>query len=204
MKNLILFVLVFLVLASCSTDEGSNDALNEFKYEYEIIPIAYEKYVVERGCTANKVYGTLAYSYTIDTLEVKLNTGILCSIRIKANNYLDPNTSPPSNTPPHVNYLYFSDLRSNWDENEIKEIFFDENVTGGSYTTFTYSYCNIDLSQRPELFVLNPHIPTYTTLERKDEIIFTERNIYSNREYSIGEIIQYDGYNAEVLQKREI
>lgn len=194
---------LFIVITSCSSD-SANEAINEFKYEYEIIPIPLEKVIVERGFTTNKVYGTKAYSYTIDTLEIKLNSGIAGPVSIEANTYLNPNTSSARNTPPHVNYLYFSDLKSTWSDNDIKNIFFVENNSGGQYTTITYSKCNINLSQRPELFVLNSNIPTYATLEIKDEPVFERIQFSSNVEYSINEVILYKNVYVKVLQKKAL
>ena len=192
MKNILFYVLIFLLFINCSNEDSI-----EFKYEYEIIPIPYSRIIVERGNQVNEIYGTLAYSYTIDTVEVRLNTFGSGVIRISAKNFLDPITSTPQNSYPHVNYLYFSDLSPIWEDNIIKQIFI------GS-PTFTYSESNLNLSQRPELFVDNPNIPIYTTLEIKDKPVFRKRLYYSNNEFSIGEVFLRSTFYAKVLQKKQL
>jgi hypothetical protein len=201
MKKPIYYYLLFLIFVNCSND---NENFNDFKYEYEIIDINYNKYIVESGNTVNKVYGTLAYGYTIDTLEIKLNSSSNGNIQISSNNYLNPNTSEPSNTAPHVNYLYFSDLRPNWESNINKKIFFTKNNSGGIYTTFTYSTSNLNLTNYPELFILNPHIPTYTILQQKEIKNSEKRVIFSDSDYLVGETIFHKTFYAKVLSKKAL
>lgn len=202
MKKTIFKLMILFLIIGCSDDESSD--LESTKYEYDIIQVVGKKIIAESKIGTNNLMTLKSYSYAIDTLEIKLNSGNGSYALIISSQASDDIVTPaPKNIKCHVNYLFFSDLKDDWSENKVEKIFLESQISGYS-KDFTYSECNIELNNKTDFFITNPNIPTYTTLEEKPKIEFQMKTIKSDNLYTVGEITTYKSYKYQILAKREL
>lgn len=201
MKKL-LFLIFSIIIVSCSSEGSENDNSNK-SYEYKVKRVLGGKVNAQTGIVPAPLWTVKQFSYTVDTLEIDLNADPFPSypIEISIEEYDDASTKAPSSVKSHVNYINFINLKANWSDNAIRQIFlFERYSTRGA--SFTYSESNLNLSDYPELFIDNKNIPSYFNLEIKDKIGDDLESISTNIEYEIGEEIFYNGLKFRVISKK--
>lgn len=200
MKSNVLKLFSLLLIYSCS---NSNENIELEKYEYDIQRIVGKKQVIEEGTGSNNLFTLSDFKFAIDTLEIRLNNGNgSFGIVIKNRASQDIVTPASTDIKCHVNFLYFSDYKTNWSENKIKKIRLESFLSGSYPKDFTYSESNFDLSLQPELFIINPHIPTYKVLEKKPKVEYQITTMNTDESYMVGELINYKNNEYRILEKR--
>lgn len=197
MKKIAALIVTLFILTSCSNEDENSPTV----YTYEIKRNFGRKVSLKAEAIQNSLIFNKSLSYTIDTLEISLNgaNATAFSFRVDISTFNTTTTLERSETP-HVNYIKFIDLKTIWEDNKSKKIFLeDKNYNPPKF--FTYSGCNINLSNYPQFFVNNPNIPSYSTLGVKSIVnnieIFESKNVYA-----IGDIISRDGIQYKVISKK--
>jgi hypothetical protein len=202
MKRNVFKLLSLLLIYSCSS---TNENIELEKYEYDIQRLVGKKQVIKEGTGSNNLFTLSDFKFAIDTLEIRLNNGNgSFGIVIKNRASQDIVTPASRDTKCHVNFLYFSDYKTNWSENNIKKIHLESFLSGSYPKDFTYSESNLDLTLQPELFIITRHIPTYKILEKKPKIEYQITTMKTNENYIVGEIISYNSKEHRVLEKRTL
>jgi hypothetical protein len=200
MKKISVFTLVIIALFSC-TNEDNVDANPNQLNTYEIKKIIGTKQTAAADAGANSLLFLREFSFCIDTLEIDLNATFAnsYSLRIETTTF-NSITTTVSGVAPHVNYIKFINLASNWSNNKTKKIYLkDKNNVPPIF--MTYSECNINLSSYPTFFVDNPNYPTYTTLVVKPKIGTATETITSSNQYNVGDIFYYNGLKYVIISK---
>jgi hypothetical protein len=196
MKRLLLLIGLVLVLLSCNSEDT-----NLPTYNYEIKKILGRKVSLKAGNTLNDLIFNKACSYVIDTVEISLNgPASTLDFTVQCVTY-ETMIAKAVNVTPHVNYIKFIDLKTNWQDNKSKKMYLkDKNDMPPKF--FTYSGCNINLNNYPQFFVNNRYIPTYASLGVKP-IFKNDIEIFkSNNVYKIGAILILDGVQYKVISKK--
>ncbi|RXP46870.1 hypothetical protein EC396_13400 [Lutibacter sp. HS1-25] len=200
MKNVLIFLGIIIIFFGCS-DESDNSDIIDLKYSYEIKKILGSKVSAESNIAPNHLSVLKQFSYTIDTLEINLNGSNAGSFAFKIESSANIDiVTPARNIKPHVNYIKFIKLATNWENNKTKHIFLTDKYNSPKLF-FSYSECNIDLSSYPELFINNPNQPTYTILEIKPKIGNDTEVLETENDYSVGQEITYNSVRYVVLSK---
>jgi hypothetical protein len=200
MKKIPIFTLVIIAFFSCTNEDSVNTNTNQLN-TYEIKKIIGNKQIVGADAGTNSLFFMKEFSFCIDTLEIDLNTPYAnsFSLRIETSTF-NSITSTATGVAPHVNYIKFINLASNWISNKTKKIYLKDK-SNVPPIFITYSECNINLSNYPTLFVDNPNYPTYTLLDVKPKISTDIETITSSTEYNVGDIFYYNGLKYIIISK---
>lgn len=197
MKKLITFLWVVFVFLSCL---GDGNTASQNKYIYKIKKVIGSTVNAESSTVTAKLSVIKTRNYTIDTLKINLNGKYATSFSLKIECSAFEDITKLSQSVPHVNYIKFVNLKSNWADNITQQIFLSELFNNGN-KFFTYSESNINLSLHPKLFISNQYIPTYATLLVSPKKGVDLETYTSINNYLVGDNVLIDGYQYVIISK---
>tara|TARA_R110002020_G_scaffold151983_2_gene329458 strand:+ start:611 stop:1207 length:597 start_codon:yes stop_codon:yes gene_type:complete len=188
MRTIILPLILSLFLFSCDSDNDNINIEEEVRHHYIAKRKLGESITAKAEVMPTKLAVMRIFSYAVDTLFIKMSNynpepGVGIEIRCSANNTV---VEIAQGVTPHVNYLKFIDLEDEWEDNYIS---FIRLTSPASFTSFTYSESNIDLSEHPLLFY---KISGPVVIEQAPKVGTELEDKYLTEIYNVGDTIWTD------------